>query len=436
MVLTQGLVRVAVVPIWAHYDEPTHYEYLRYVTIHHRLPIPGEPDDAILHEIADTVDGAQIGGCESAPPGIPLCVSPAHQFDEMPGYYALQALFQALINPASVPGRVVLARLISVALAVLTARLAYASVRQAFPQDMLLALSTALMMGIIPGYVDLMSALSNDVGAVAAFTFLIFALTAAIREEGHIRTLPAVGLAAAACVLAKSSAWIGLGVAALGLLIAYWPRLNRPLRIALGVSGAIVPIGAFRWHPGVGPLLREGIDRLLPAGGANWRLASWYDPANWPHYFAGIRWQFVTFWAAFGNGETGLPRAGIAILAVISLFAAIGLIIALTQALRPGTQPGYRQRILIVYVLAVLAALGMSLARIDPPGGYMPTARHFYVAIAPAVTLFLIGLGAWLPPARRRYTYGLLAVVVYALGVWSLLYVQMPFFLNEWPPIH
>ncbi|GAB4467462.1 MAG: glycosyltransferase family 39 protein [Anaerolineae bacterium] len=427
---------MAVVPIWAHYDEPTHYEYLRYVTIHRRLPTPGEPDDTILREIAGTVDGSQISGCESASPDIPLCVSPAHQFDEMPGYYVLQAFFQMVFAPADVAGRVQLSRLISVALAVSTAWLAYASARRAFPQDTLLALSTALMMGLIPGYVDLMSALSNDVGAVAAFTFLNFALTTAILKEGHARSLPAVGLGLAACVLAKSSAWIGLAVAGIGLLLAYWPRLSRSLRIASGVSGAIVLIATFRWQPGVGPLLREGIDRLLPAGGANWRLESWYTPANWPHYFAGIRWQFVTFWAAFANGEAGLPRAGIAILAAISLFAAVGLIIALVWLLRPAAQPGYQQRILIFYALATLTALGMSLARIDPPGGYMPTARHFYTAIAPTVTLFLIGLGNWFPPVPRGYTYGLLMLVLYAMGIWSLVYIQIPFFLNEWPSIH
>ena len=75
----------------------------------------------------------------------------------------------------------------------------------------------------------------------------------------------------------------------------------------------------------------------------------------------------------------------------------------------------------------------MSLIRIDPVGPegtifYIPTARHFYVAILPTSLLLVMGWLAWWPARYQKYAAVGLILALYGLGLWSLLNVQLPYF--------
>ncbi len=438
VVLLQGIVRLAVVPLWAHYDEPTHFEYVRYVAEHHILPAQAQPDQDILKRIAASFGNAQIGGCRRVEEGVP-CLRPGHQFGEMPAYYVLQAVFQIVLRPATIEAQVWLARSVSVLLAVVVAWLAYLTIRQGFPHDRLLALGTPLVMALIFAYSDLMSAISNDVGAVVAITLLIFAAVLAIRQGLRIEAVILVAVSAVLCYLTKTSAWIGLPLAAFGLLLALWPRLPRSVRIAILIAAIAAVVISVDWLAEGGPQLNRRLSLLIPLGGLNRRLRSWYDWAqNGTAYWTAIRWQFVSFWSAFSTGVEGLPRAAVAVLAAISGMGGIGLPLALVRHLRGRDVEGYQWRVVLFCAATVGAALAMSLLRIDPPNSegripYMPTARHFYVAVVPTVMFLLIGLGMWVPPRLRRYGLVALALLLYALSVWSVLNVQIPWFRAIWP---
>jgi hypothetical protein len=211
------------------------------------------------------------------------------------------------------------------------------------------------------------------------------------------------------------------------------------MRIALIAAAILAVLIAFDWTASGGPQLRSQINQMVPVGDLNRRLRSWYDwGANGPAYWVAIRWQFVSFWSAFSMGVDGLPTWGVAVLAVISGAAGLGMIAALIRHLRAGTPQDDQRRVLLFFVAVVAAALLMSLLRIDPPDAegrihYIPTARHFYIAIVPTVMLLLAGLGAWLPRRAHRYGLALLALLLFALGVWSVLAVQMPWFAANWP---
>src|SRR5688500_2673432 len=50
--LLNGLAYLFVVPPWQHYDEPTHYEYVRLIVDRNRLPAVGDVDYPLRREIA------------------------------------------------------------------------------------------------------------------------------------------------------------------------------------------------------------------------------------------------------------------------------------------------------------------------------------------------------------------------------------------------
>jgi hypothetical protein len=181
-------------------------------------------------------------------------------------------------------------------------------------------------------------------------------------------------------------------------------------------------------------MVRSPINRLLPWGGVNYRLQSYYDwSRTWPQYVAAFTWQFVTFWAAYGNGIPALPSPGIALVAVLTGLMGFGLAMYLVKSYRQQQLAGWQWRIVIFLAAVVATALIMSLLRIDPVSQdgkmfYIPTARHFYVAIMPTALLMMLGwLYVW-PPKLKRYAAVVLVLGLYGLSVWSLLNVQLPYF--------
>src|SRR5262245_40003050 len=86
----QSILRLAVVPLWAHYDESGHFEYLRFIVEHRRLPQVGDADWDLLRRIAAAGGGSAACGLTLSALDPKLCMSPGLQFSEMPGYYVLQ----------------------------------------------------------------------------------------------------------------------------------------------------------------------------------------------------------------------------------------------------------------------------------------------------------------------------------------------------------
>jgi hypothetical protein len=427
--LAQGLVRVMIVPLWAHYDEPSHYEYMRYIVENRRLPAQGQPDTAILERIADTYrrDTPIRPSCDTR--GLEPCVAMGKQFDEMPGYYLLQAIIQIALNPGSIYQQVATAQIVSVLLSAAVGLIGWMTMQEAFPAQPLLAAGTPLLMSSLFGYVDLMSSLNNDVGAVAAVSLLVLASTLMLKHGLKWRTILLVLIAVTLCILAKSSGFIALPLSLFTISLTQWAKLPTQIKVGLVIGTALMAALAFTWVPQMGLLLRPALNDLLPVGGLNARLISWYNPQHWSHYGAALRWLFVTFWSGFGTGQPGLPQGAIVVLSGLSALAVIGII----RAWRESRVTSWQQQIVLFYVMTVAASLVVSILRIDPPGGYVPSTRHLYVSIIPTVFFILVGLGSWIPLQWRRYGMAGLIISLHILGLWSLVNVQIPWYVLNSP---
>lgn len=433
IVLSQGLLRLTTVPLWAHYDEPTHYEYMRYIVENGEIPTPEHaPDFTILERIAATYPQARIAHCYEIESLDMPCVLIGHQFPEMPGYYLLQASFQIVFQSTDIYQQVWLARLVSVLLAVGVGGLGYATARLLFPGRTLFAVAVPLLLGLIGGYVDVMSALNNDVGAVAAFSLFLYAMTRTLKMRLNVLNVLLLAASLLMAWFTKVTAWVALPLAAIGLLLAYWSVLPHLVKIGLGIFVLAALVWAAEWTPGVGPMLRPAIDASLPLGGVNGRLPFWYDPHSWPYYWRALRWQFVTFWSGFGNGVAGLPRGPMILLLILNALAMLGLVTGWKARKLSAEQV----RILVFLAAAFSSALLISLMRIDNPsaGSYIPSARHFFIAIVPLVIFLLLGWERWLPAGKgQRVALAGIVLGLHLLNVWSILRVQLPWFAANWP---
>lgn len=216
-------------PLWAHYDEAAHYEYGRFVVEHRRLPQIADRDRSIFNRIVETDRG--IVPCPEEPvANAPACFGPSGAFDEPPLYYLFQAAAIGAIRPATVLGDVRVMRVVSVLLSVLVVLLGYLTVRVVAPDDSTAALAVAGLLAAIPGYVDVMSGVNNDIGAVAAVAFFMWTMARLFRDGVSAAGLGWVGVAVTCCVSSKATAFIAIPLALVGVWLAAWPRLPRAMQ--------------------------------------------------------------------------------------------------------------------------------------------------------------------------------------------------------------
>jgi hypothetical protein len=182
--------------------------------------------------------------------------------------------------------------------------------------------------------------------------------------------------------------------------------------------------------------LRYWIERLLPAGGVNQRLVSWFDwRRTWPAFWPALKWQFITFWAGYGTGVADGPFWTRMLFAIVTAISIGGLILELFSGARRRRLSGDDVRFLLFVTISVSAVAVASVLRIDPvdPGGriaYMPTARHAYVAIVPAAILLARGWASWWSPRLRAPALAVLVAIVLLTGVYLFLAVQRPWYTD------
>lgn len=220
--LAQGLVRIVVIPLWGHYDEAAHFEYVRFVQDRRAAPRIGDTTPEVVRRIAATDRTMTV--CD-ATPGLPDCLGSGAAFDEVPVYYFLQAGVAAMVGPMDIGRELRLARLVSVLLHVLVVWLGVAAVRVAVPGDDALALAVGGLLAAVPAFGDLMSGLNNEVGAVAAFSFLTWTVARMLRRGVTAAHAILLLVAVLLCLGTKATAWIGVPLAGFGVWLAAWPRI-------------------------------------------------------------------------------------------------------------------------------------------------------------------------------------------------------------------
>jgi len=250
--LARGLLYLAVVPPWQHYDEPTHFEYVRLVAERGRLPQPGDYDLEMRRAIADSMQAAgfwELTGGQ--PPDLASDAAPEIGYSELehpPLYYAALALPQRLLNLDSVEAQLTLARLSSVLLYAVVVVAAYGLAAELFPGRQGLSLAVAGFVAFLPPLADLMSSVNNDAGAVAVSSLFLWSSVRLLRRGLSPARAGVTLLLAAACVMTKSTAGSIAVVVLFALGLALLPRpWRRWVWGALALLAVIFVPVAFTW---------------------------------------------------------------------------------------------------------------------------------------------------------------------------------------------
>jgi hypothetical protein len=222
--VVNGLISVFIMPPWQHYEEPSHFEYAWLIAS--RLSLPEYPAfnqaerrqiaaSMIKHNFFNGLGFLPNLDSQDQPIWIGINVTGA-----LPLYHILVAIPLRFILSSDVDTQLYVARLVSLALYLFTLWLAYKILCEFTPMGHPLRWIVPGTMAMLPGFLDLMTAVSNDVGATFVFSLFLLASTRMILRGISLWRSVGVFLTVCLCLLTKSTVLIALPLALLAVVLA------------------------------------------------------------------------------------------------------------------------------------------------------------------------------------------------------------------------
>jgi hypothetical protein len=247
-----GLVFVFLVPPWQHYDEPNHFEYAWLVA--HRPGWPQEGDfdrEMRVATLQSMIDHNFFRGMDGdiPPHDVPEpWIGPIPQIGDPPLYYWLAALPLRFFPPLEVTSQLYAARLVSLLLFLGTVYLAWETTRLLVAKDSPLRWMVPAFVVALPAFVDIMTAVNNDVAAVAAFMLFIYAATFLIMRGWRWTHIFLLLLAAGLCILSKRTVFFTVVLIPIVLLFTILQgKKQRWAWLILAVIGVLAFAASFRY---------------------------------------------------------------------------------------------------------------------------------------------------------------------------------------------
>ncbi len=399
-------------PRWQVPDEPAHYNYIREVAEHGRLPVLrlGDYDQTYL----ETIKARRF------PPD--LSIDPIrYESYQPPFYYLLAAPLYRLTGGALLP-----LRLFSVALGGLLLLLTDAVARAAFPKRPDLALGATAFVAFLPQHVAMMAGVNNDALAEVLIAAMLLLLVKHLQPDGKTREgkeLVALGILLGLGLLTKGSAYVLLPLSAIAIFWRWWRVRRGAWRDLVGKAAAVfIPALALGLPLWLRNMALYGLGDFL---GKRWhdvvvvnqpRTAEWLAEMGLPALLrAGLATTFRSFWGQFGWMGVLMDERIYLALAVLSLIAVCGLVLALPCALRNRDHAPSVALFALLFVFSLSLYIWYNLTFVQHQG------RYLFPALVPVALGFAAGLSGALQPRAARRTALCLLVALLLLVIWDVL---------------
>ena len=244
LALINGLFYVFVVPPWQHYDEPNHFEYVWLLTNRNERPEIGDYDSDMRKAVVWSM--AEHGFFRDLPVAPDLVsdkpwIGTYSQLNKPVLYYLYASVPLRVFLMEDVTTQLYATRLVSLTLFLVTILAGWGVVAEITPEKHPLRFLVPLTMALLPAYVDLMTAVNNDVGAIAAFSVFLWGSVRIIRRGPSLWVLLWVFGATVLALFTKRTVFIAIPLLGIALLFAFLRGKLRKvawgLMLILGIAG-------------------------------------------------------------------------------------------------------------------------------------------------------------------------------------------------------
>ncbi len=480
--VAKALVFVFIFPPFSGHDETAHYSYIRTVVDEHQVPSLLQDPSAVASNLASrdnsrvpyrnpyidqlpvelyqycrytlqwwcdptnptfTADSVRVTNYGRDSNGELIYQAEGVQYaaNHPPLYYLLMAPIYWLSEQAgaSVETQLYLLRLAAIPFGLAVILLAYLTTRLIFPRD-------TFMLITVPAFVALQTQVSyeatmvnNDIVAIAAYSWILFLVVRAIRDQFPMRTSLLIGFALGLGIITKSTSITAaaiIGVAMLTLIsfrsiVQFRETLPRFIRTGLVIAAPAVALSA-PWY--IHMYRTYGNFTALPQ--VLELQSRWNRPEG---TFFGLltstnflRLRFSEMWGEFGWKVLPFDPLLMQIIAVPTIVAAIGFLLFSFRSLyrsAPGDRVGRlaRWQFWALAIMLVACAVGY-LATVQFGTQFALTqARYFFPVINALAILLMLGLRSilpvrWHPAASTVLITGLVVLNVFVVTSYVIPY--------------
>lgn len=222
--LAVGLMYVFIVPPWMHYDEPGHFEYAWLIANQDEWPKQGDYDQYMRREVAASMMEHRFSDYTGVRRQITQIYEPVEllisQLGDQPLYYFLVSLPLRLVRHTDITFQLYFSRMVSLFMFLATIWVSYRAAKEIFGAGNPTTWMLPAFLIAIPGFVDIMTAVNNDVMAILGFSIFIWASAVLLlRGFSPLRLLFLV-FSVALCYFSKGTAWLALPLSPLILALS------------------------------------------------------------------------------------------------------------------------------------------------------------------------------------------------------------------------
>jgi hypothetical protein len=258
--ILHGVIYTFLMPPWQHYDEPNHFEYVWMVANLDRPPAPTDYNPKLSRQILKSMLAKgffdHLGYTPVVGPPIEKVKIPGFsQFSEPPLYYWLASLPVRFIPSWGVNLQLYAARLVSLLFLVITVfagwGVACELVQPRHPLRWMLPMTIAMT----PAFVDLMTAVNNDVLAIAVASIFLWISVRMIRKGFAWLDFLGLSLLAGLTYFVKNTAMVVLIAYPITLLFCLlrgrWRKVAWIVLLLLLAAGIVTSLrwdDSFAWY--------------------------------------------------------------------------------------------------------------------------------------------------------------------------------------------
>lgn len=241
LALLNGVWYIAIVPPWQHYDEPNHFEYAWLLANRSGLPNAGDYDQGMRRAVAQSmIDYGFFEGLGFLPEldntEQPIWIGGYSQLNDLPLYYLIASLPLRMFPDANVTSQLYALRSVSLLFFLVTVFASWRIASLLTPQRHSVRILLPFTLALLPGFVDIMTAVNNDSAAIAIFSLFLWAQLALIIKGFSIGRLIYAAIPAILAYWTKNTIYIAIPFFVISLLFS----LSRKRFWRLSVWGVIL----------------------------------------------------------------------------------------------------------------------------------------------------------------------------------------------------